>query len=148
VKFWATLELHGKTATGVQVPEEVVTALASGARPPVRVTLNGFTFRTTVARMGGRFLLGVNADVRAQAGVAAGDDLEVEIELDTQPREVVIPQDLAAALASDGMAGRAFEKLSYTRKREIVLSLEGAKTGETRQRRLAQALDSLRAAQA
>jgi hypothetical protein len=144
MRFRAVLELNGKTATGMQVSDAMVAALGAGSRPPVRVTLNGYTYRTTVARMGGRFLIGVNAGVRQQAGVAAGDELEVELELDSAPREVLVPPDLASALAADDSAGTSFEKLSYTNKRQIVHSLEGAKTAETRQRRLAQALETLR----
>jgi hypothetical protein len=144
MRFRAILELNGKTATGMQVPDAIVTALGSGARPPIRVTLNGYTYRTTVARMGGRFLIGVNAGVRQQAGVAAGDELEVELELDTAPREVTVPSDLASALAADEGAGRSFEKLSYSNQRQIALALEGAKTAETRQRRLEQAVKTLR----
>src|SRR5688572_17972686 len=111
MKFRTTLELGGKTATGIQVPEEVVTALGSGKRPAVNVTINGYTYRSTVAPMGGVYMLPVSAEVRANAGVAAGDELEVEVALDTAPREVVVPPDFAAALDGDAEAKQKFEAL-------------------------------------
>ncbi|MEA2844373.1 MAG: hypothetical protein QOJ69_2044, partial [Actinomycetota bacterium] len=98
MRFRTTLELGGKTATGIRVPDEVVEGLGSGKRPPVRVTINGHTYRSTVAVMGGAFMVGVSAEERSKAGVAAGDEVDVDIELDTEPREVVVPPDFAAAL--------------------------------------------------
>jgi hypothetical protein len=95
VNFQATLELNGKTATGIEVPSEVVAALGGGQRPAVAVTLNGHTYRTTIGTMGGRQLIPVSAENRAAAGIAAGDVLDVGIELDAAPREVVVPDDLA-----------------------------------------------------
>src|SRR5215212_12124357 len=114
MKLRATLELAGKTATGFRVPAEVVEALGRGKRPPVLVTINGHTYRNTVAVMGGVFMIGVSAEHRAAAGVQAGDELEVDIELDTAPREVAVPADLAAALDRDADARRRFNKLSYS----------------------------------
>jgi bifunctional DNA-binding transcriptional regulator/antitoxin component of YhaV-PrlF toxin-antitoxin module len=143
MEFPAIIELDGKTATGVTVPDEVVEALGGGNRPRVRVTLAGYSYQTTVARMRGQFKFPVSAAVREQAGVAAGDQVEVEIELDTSPRELAIPEDLAALLDRDPAAKRAFEKLSYSNQKRHVLAIEGAKTPETRQRRLAKALDEL-----
>jgi hypothetical protein len=142
--FKATLELAGKTATGIEVPEAVVTGLGSSKRPAVRVTINGYTYRSTVASMGGRYMVGVNADNRAAAGVAAGDELEVDIELDTEPREVAVPPELAEVLEGDAAAKRFFEGLSYSRKRLFTGPIEQAKTDETRQRRLDKALEALR----
>ena len=101
MKFRTVVLLNGKTATGLQVPDEIVTALGSGQRPKVRLTIGGHTYRTTVARMGGRFLVALNAENRQAAGVAAGDQVDVEIELDDAPREVEVPTDLAAALDQD-----------------------------------------------
>src|SRR5215213_8957422 len=98
MKFRTTLELGGKTATGFQIPAEVVEALGSGKRPTVRVTINGYTYRNTVAVMGGVFMLGVSAEHRAAAGVQAGNEIDVDIELDTAPREVTVPPDFADAL--------------------------------------------------
>lgn len=143
MEFPAIIELDGKTATGVTVPDEVVEALGGGNRPRVRVTLAGYSYQTTVARMRGQFKFPVSAAVREQAGVAAGDQVEVEIELDTSPRELAMPEDLAALLDRDPAAKRAFEKLSYSNQKRHVLAIEGAKTPETRQRRLAKALDEL-----
>lgn len=89
--FRATLELHGKTATGIEVPADVVDQLGSGKRPPVQVTIGSFTYPSTVAVMGGRYLLPVAAEVRRQAGVEAGQEIEVELTLDTAPRSVTVP---------------------------------------------------------
>jgi len=141
--FRTTLELHGKTATGIEVPDDVVAALDAGKRPPVRVTVNGHTWRSTVAVMGGRNLVGVSAENRAAAGVSAGDVLDVELVLDTEKREVEVPADLAAALAAAPDAAAAFAALSYSNKSRHVLSVEGAKTDETRARRIAKAVSDL-----
>jgi len=110
----------GKTATGIQVPAKIVESLGSGKRPKVRVTINGYTYRSSVAPMGGRFMLGVSAEVRDRAGVAGGDMLDVEIELDTAPREVSVPPDFAAALKRDADAKRFFDGLSYSKKQWFV----------------------------
>ncbi|MEO7000628.1 MAG: YdeI/OmpD-associated family protein [Ktedonobacterales bacterium] len=144
MKFHAIIQLGGKTATGIQVPDEVVAGLGSNKRPSVRVTINGYTYRSTVATMSGVFMLPVSAEVRAGAGVAAGDEVDVDIELDTEPREVDVPADFADALATDTDAKRFFEGLSYSNKRRFVLGIEDAKTAETRQRRIAKAISTLR----
>lgn len=144
MRFRATIESNGKTATGIRVPEEVVTGLGTGKRPPVRVTINGHTYRSTVAVMGGVFMMGVSAENRASAGVAAGDVVDVDIELDTQPREVTVPPDFAKALSADPAARRTFDALSFSLKQWHVLSVEGAKTLETRQRRIARSVGTLR----
>ena len=144
MRFHATLEQSGKTATGVGVPAEVVDALGPGRKPAVTVTINGYSYRSSIASMGGRFMLPVSAEVRGGAGVAAGDELEIDVELDTTPREVVVPEDLGAALDADADARRFFDGLSYSNKRRIVLSVEGAKTAETRTRRIEKAVASLR----
>jgi Bacteriocin-protection, YdeI or OmpD-Associated/Domain of unknown function (DUF1905) len=145
MRFKGTVQLDGKTATGIRVPEEIVAALGGGNRPRVRVTLAGYSYQTTVARMRGEFLFPVSAAVREQAGVAAGDEVEVGIELDTAPRELEVPAELAAALERDPVARKTFERLSYSNKKRHVLAVEGAKTEETRQRRLGKILDELRA---
>lgn len=142
--FTTTLELHGKTATGIEVPADVVEALGSGKRPAVTVTVNGHTYRSTVASMGGRFLLPLSAENRSAAGVQAGDEVDVDVELDTAPREVEVPADLQAALDGDAEARAAWERLSYSHKRQHVLAIEGAKAAETRQRRIDKALAMLR----
>lgn len=143
MRFRASIDLHGKAATGIVVPSEVVESLGSGRKPAVTVTINGYSYRSTVASMGGRFLLPVSAEVRAGAGVAAGDVVDVDVELDTAPREVEVPADLAAALAASPAAARAFAALSYSNQRRHVLSVEGAKTAETRERRIAKAVAEL-----
>ena len=144
MEFHGTVLQSGKTATGIQVPEEVVEGLGSGKRPPVRVTINAYTYRTTVAPMGGVFMIPVSAEVRERARVAGGDDVEVGIELDSQPREVTVPPDFASALDVDAAAREFFDGLSYSRKRWHVLSVEGAKTDETRRRRIAKSVEMLR----
>lgn len=144
MRFRASIQLSGKTATGIRVPEEVVEHLGAGKRPAVHVTINGFTYRSTVASMGGEFMLPVSAEVRESAGVAAGDEVDVEIALDSEPREVSVPSDFAAALDADAEARRFFDGLSYSNRRRFVLSVEDAKTPETRQRRIAKAVDTLR----
>jgi hypothetical protein len=144
MRFRATLELGGKTATGIRVPDEVVEGLGAGRKPAVSVTINGHTYRSTVATMDGVFMLPVSADVRAAAGIAAGDEIDVGIELDTAPREVTVPIDFAAALDAEVDARRFFETLSYSNKRRFVLSIEDAKTPETRQRRIEKSVAALR----
>ena len=145
MKFRATVELGGKTATGIEVPEDVVAALGSGSRPPVTVTIGGHTYRTTVARMGGRFLIPLSAENWTAAGVAAGDQIDVDIEPDTGPREVEVPADLAEALARDEAARATFDRLSYTHRKEWARWIEEAKKAETRAARLAKTVESLHA---
>ena len=144
MRFRATILLGGKTATGIPVPPEVVTSLGPSKRPPVSVTINGHTYRSTVAPMGGEFMLPLSAENRRGAGVAAGDEVDVDIELDTQPREVTVPPDFTAALDRDANARRFFDGLSYSQKLRFVLSIEEAKTAETRQRRIDKAVSMLR----
>ncbi|MGI8856489.1 MAG: YdeI/OmpD-associated family protein [Thermomicrobiales bacterium] len=144
MRFRATIQLGGKTATGIRVPPEIVASLGSSKRPAVRVTIGDHTYRSTVATMGGEFMLPVSAENRASADVAAGDEVEVAIALDTEPREVTVPPDLTDALDRDADARRFFDGLSYSQKRWFVLSVEEAKTVETRQRRIANAVNLLR----
>nr|BFE66179.1 hypothetical protein GCM10020063_107050 [Dactylosporangium thailandense] len=143
MRFRATLELHGRTATGITVPAEVVEALGTSRKPPVTVTINGYTYRSTVASMRGAFLLPVSAEVRAGAGVAAGDTFDVDVEPDDAPRTVEVPADLAAALDAEPSARARFDALSYSNRSRHVLPVEGAKTAETRQRRVAKAVAAL-----
>jgi len=144
MRFHSTLELGGKTATGIAVPEEVVAALGSSRRPRVRVTINGHTYRSSVAPLGGRFMLPVSAENRQSAGVVSGNEVDVDIELDNEPREVAAPPDFSEALDGDRDARLFFEGLSYSHQLRYVLSIEGAKTAETRQRRIAKAVGMLR----
>lgn len=142
--FRAVLEQTGKTATGITVPDEVLAGLAAGKKPAVKVTVNDYTYRSTVATMGGVFKIPVSAEVREAAGVEAGDELDVEIELDTAPREVVLPDDFAAALVAEPAAQATFDRISYSERRWFVLGIEDAKTPETRQRRIDKAIERLR----
>lgn len=144
MRFRATILQGGKTATGIRVPDDVVEALGKGKRPPVRVTINGFTYRSTVAVMGGDYMIGVSAENRAGAHVVGGDEVDVDVELDTAPREVTLPQDFAAALDADANARRTFDALSPSNKGWHVSSIEGAKSDETRQRRIVKQVEALR----
>ena len=144
MKFRTIVQQSGKTATGIQVPAEVVAQLGSSKRPPVRVTINGHGYRSTIAPMGGVFMLPISAENRALAHVNAGDEVFVEVEPDTQPRDVNVPSDFLEALHCNTDAMRSFEKLSSSNKQRIVLSIEGARTTETRLRRIAKAMSDLR----
>src|SRR5579871_5490997 len=112
MRFRTVIQQNGKTATGIQVPPEVVAGLGSSKKPAVTVTIKGYTYRSTVATMGGVFMLPVSAEVRAGAGVAGGDEVDVDLELDIEAREVTVPADFAAALDADVEAKRYFEGLS------------------------------------
>lgn len=143
MRFRTEVVLGGKTATGLEVPAEVVEALASGRRPAVVVTINGFSYRSTVAVMGGASMIPVSAENRAGAGVAAGDEVDVDLELDTAPRVVEVPPDMAAALDAVPTARAAFDALSYSNRRQHTLSVDGAKTEATRQRRIEKVVTTL-----
>jgi hypothetical protein len=144
VKFRTVIRGSGKTTAGIHVPEEVVAALGKGKRPAVRVTINGRSYRSSVAVLGGQFMVGVSAENRNLVGVAAGDEVDVDIELDDEPREVTVPPDFMRALRGEAEAKRFFDGLSFSKKQRFVLSVEGAKTAETRQRRIDKALGMLR----
>ncbi|MDB5234089.1 MAG: hypothetical protein JWR44_1082 [Hymenobacter sp.] len=141
--FRTHLQAHGKAATGIEVPAEVVRQLAAGNKPKVRVTLNGHFYRSSIAVMGGKFMVGVSAENRAAAQVKAGDAVTVALELDNEVREVSIPDDFAAALAQDQQAVQFFDTLSYSNLLRHVVAIEQAKTAETRQRRIAKAVAAL-----
>jgi hypothetical protein len=133
-------------AAAVVLTDEQVAAVGEGAkRFPVVATVEGYTWRTTVARMRGEFLLGLSREVREGAGVEAGDTVDLELELDTKPREVDVPEALATALAGDANARAAYEKLSYTHRKEYARWIAEAKRDETRERRVAKAIEQLRA---
>lgn len=144
MKFRGTLKLGGKTATAFVVSPEILEALGGNKRPPVVVTINGHTFRTSIGTRGGEYLLPVNGDTRKKIGIEAGDELDVTVELDTEPREVTVPPDLAAALKAEPAAKRFFEGLTFSQQSWFVLSVEGAKKAETRERRVAEAVELLR----
>ncbi len=143
MKFHTKILQGSKTATGIEFPPKIVEALGAGKRPPVRVTINGYTYRSTVAVMDGKYMLGVSAEVRAAAGVAGGDEVDVEVELDTAPRDVTVPPELRKALAANPKAKAFFEQLSYSKKRLYTVPIEKGKTEETRQRNLAKAMSEL-----
>jgi Bacteriocin-protection, YdeI or OmpD-Associated/Domain of unknown function (DUF1905) len=144
--FRAVLELHGKTATGFEVPPEAVAELGAGRRPAVQVTLNGaHTYASTIATYGGTYLIGVSAANREAAGVAAGDELDVTLEVDHSSRETQVPPDLAEALAGAHDALERFEKLTPTQRGYFSESVTSAKSPETRARRVEKAIDALRA---
>ncbi|MBA2275939.1 MAG: DUF1905 domain-containing protein [Chloroflexi bacterium] len=144
MRFRAVIEQSGKTATGIHVPEEIVLALGSGKRPAVRVTINGFTYRSTVAVMGAVYMVGVSAENRAGARVAGGDEVDVDMVLDTAPREVTVPADFTAALDAEPAARKTFDGLSYSNKSWHTLQVTGAKADETRQRRIAKSVEMLK----
>lgn len=143
MRFRAVLELNGKTATGIGVPPEVVEGLGQGKRPPVQVTIGGHSYRSTIGVMGGRYLIPVSAEHRAAAGITAGDEVDVEVTLDTHSRAVSVPTDFAEALSGNAPAGQAFDQLSKSHQQRWVLSITDAKTPQTRERRIAKAIEAL-----
>ena len=143
MEFRTTVTLGGKTATGLQVPDEVVTALGAGRRPPVVVTVAGHTYRSTVAPMGGAFWIPLAAEHREAAGLTAGDEVDVVVEHDAAPREVALPDDLAAAFDDDVRA--LFDGLAPSHRKEWVRWVEEAKKPETRAARVEKTVESLRA---
>ena len=145
MRFRTTILQSEGTATGIEVPAEVVESLGKGKRPPVTVTINGFTYRNTIAVYGGVYMVGISAENRAGARVAGGDEIDVDIELDTAPRVIDVPADLGAALDAEPEARRTFEGLSYSNRSWHVLQVDGAKTDETRQRRIAKSVEALKA---
>ncbi|MGY2066926.1 YdeI/OmpD-associated family protein [Blastococcus sp. SYSU DS0619] len=143
MEFRTAVTLGGKTATGLQVPDDVVAALGAGRRPPVVVTVGGHTYRTTVAPMGGASWIPLSAEHRTAAGVAAGDEVTVVVEPDTAPREVALPDDLSAAM--DDAARAFFAGLAPSHRKEWVRWVEEAKKPETRTARIERTVESLRA---
>lgn len=138
ITFTTLVEKDDKVnATGLRVPVDAIAALASGKKPKVKVTLGGHTYRSTVAVYGDLYLIPLSAEHRTAAGVQAGDQVEVTLELDTEPRTVEVPADLAAALAEKPGAVAAFDAQSYTLRKEAVRQVGSAKSLETRQRRIA-----------
>jgi hypothetical protein len=141
--FRTTVVQSGKTATGLQVPDDVVAALGGGRRPSVTVTLGGYGYRTTIAPMGGAFWIPLSAEHREAAGVRAGEEVDVRVELDTAPRETPLPEDLAAALDEDARA--FFDGLAPSHRREWVRWVEEAKKPETRAARIERTAEALEA---
>ncbi len=144
ITFAATIELSGATATGIEVPASVLAALGAGKRPAVTVTINGASFATTLGSMGGRVMIPLSAERRALTGTAGGDQVDVTIALDAAPKEIAVPDDLAAALEANGLRAR-FDALAPSHRKEHVRAIEEAKAAETRARRIDKAIEKLRA---
>lgn len=144
VTFTATLfQAEGKNATGLEIPAEVITELGGGKKPKVKVDLNGYKYESAVGIYGTTFLLPVSQEHRAAAGVKPGDELQVTLELDTERRVVILPDDLKAALEAKEGALAAYEKLADSRRKEVVRQVNDAKTQETRERRIAKIVAEL-----
>jgi hypothetical protein len=144
-RFRTKLLAAGKTAAGVEVPEKVVVGLGSTKRPLVKATINGYTYRSAIAPMGGKHMLGVSNDVRQHTGVVPGQMIDIDVELDTDKRDVEVPPELEKALAKDAKAKKYFESLSYSRKYALAAPIANGKTPETRERNLAKAMAELKA---
>ena len=127
----------GSNTAGIKIPPEIVESLGSGKKPAVKVTINGKTYQSTVAVMGGDYMVGVSAENRQLTGTKAGDEVDVTLELDTEPRVYEVPEDLAAALAAKAGATEAFHASAPSKRKEFVRQVNEAKTQETRERRIA-----------
>lgn len=137
MKFTTTIHLSGKNNTGIIVAPETVAALGSSRKPAVTVTIRGYSYPSTVATMGGVFMVPVSAEIRARTGVKAGDEVEVELVIDDKPRELAVPDDLGAAIRNDTPAEVFWATLSYSNRRRLVMQVDAAKAAETRARRIA-----------
>ena len=144
-RFRAKVLAAGKTAAGVEVPEKVVLGLGSTRRPLVKATIKGYTYRSSIAPMGGKYMLSVSNEVRSQTRVVPGETVDVDVELDTEKRAVEVPPELAKSLAKDAKAKKYFESLSYSRKYALAAPIANGKTPETRERNLAKAIAELKA---
>ncbi|MEI9900715.1 MAG: YdeI/OmpD-associated family protein [Hyphomicrobium sp.] len=142
--FRTRLESGGGNTLGFDVPEEIVLGFGKGKRVPVTVTINGHTYRNTVAVYGGKYMIGVAQEHRAPAGIAGPGPIEVTLELDTEKREVVVPPELQAALEADPLAKTVWDKLSFSHKRAHTEALAAAKAPETRARRVLKTIETLR----
>lgn len=143
MRFETDLLLVDERNTGIEVPPEVVESFGAGKRPPVVVNVNGFEYRSTIAPMGGKYLIPFSSDKRTATGLGGGDRIVVDLELDTAPRIVEPPADLAAALDATPGARAAWDRLAPSHKKAHVTAIEGAKAAETRQRRVAKAIEAL-----
>ncbi|GAB3536585.1 hypothetical protein GCM10027403_17750 [Arthrobacter tecti] len=144
MRFRAELESSGKNTAGFEVPEDVVEELGGGKHPKIEAKVNGYVFRTSIASMGGRYLFGMSADRRKESGVTVGEVYDVDLELDTAPREVDVPEDFADALNNDPAAKAFWETLSYSNKSWHTLQVTGAKKPETRAARIGKSVAMLR----
>ena len=136
MRFETTMSLSGNN-TGIEVPPEVIEALGAGRKAPVDVTVNGYSYRSTVAVMGGRYMISFSSDKRAATGIEGGDPITVDLEVDTAPRTVEVPDDLAAALAAAPGVREAFDALAPSARKAHVTNVESAKAADTRERRIA-----------
>ncbi|MBJ7339732.1 MAG: DUF1905 domain-containing protein [Mycolicibacterium sp.] len=136
MKFSTTMSQMGNN-TGIEVPAEVVAELGGGKRASVVVTVNGYEYRSTIASMGGKFLLPFSAERRKESGIAGGDAIAVELALDVAPRVVEVPDDLQVALDGSPTAAAAWHELSYSQRKAHVTAVCGAKAADTRARRIA-----------
>jgi hypothetical protein len=143
VRLTVELQRTGGATTGFQIPDAFVAELGGGGRPKVATTVNGFTFRSSIAKMGGSYWLGVSADRRAEGGLEGGRTYDLDIELDAAPRVIETPDDLRAALDAEPAARDAWQKLSYSHQRRHVEAINAAKAPETRARRIAKAVEKL-----
>ena len=142
ITFHTTILKNGKNAAGIEVPEEMMKKLGSGKRPLVRVTINKHTYRSAVAVLGGKFMIGVSAENRQAAGVEGGEEVDVTLALDLEPRTVEIPKDLQSALVKAG-ALEAFGSSAPSMQKEYVRQVEEAKAQETRERRISKIIEKL-----
>lgn len=142
ITFHTTILRTGKNTAGIRVPEEIIEKLGSNKRPLVNVTIKKYTYRSAVAVMGGKFMIGVSAENRQAAGVQGGEEVDVTIELDLEPRTVELPKDLRAALINTGVL-EAFENSAPSMRKEYVRQVEEAKAQETRERRIVKIVEKL-----
>lgn len=146
MKFKTTLkQAESSTATGIVIPDDVVAALGAGKKPPVKVVVNGYAYRSTVATVNGDYMVGFSADHRAASGIKGADAIEVDIQVDAEPRTVELPADFAAALDADLQAKATFDKLSNSLKGYHVSQVTGTSNPETRQRRIWKSIATLHA---
>lgn len=129
--------------TGIEVPPQCIAALGSSKKPAVKISLAGYTYRSTVAVMGGKFMIPLSAAHREASGLKAGDKVEVTLELDMEPRTVEMPEDLAAALSKKAGRRATFEALAFSKRKEFIRQVNEAKTQETRERRIAKIVAQL-----
>ncbi|WP_420179574.1 YdeI/OmpD-associated family protein [Paenarthrobacter sp. TA1.8] len=144
MKFTTTIVGDGNKA-GIEVPDAIVEGLGAGKRPPVVVTINGQSYRSSIAVMGGKYMVGVSSANRELTGAAAGDTVDVGLEVDTEPRVVELPADLTAALEAEPEAKAFYGTLNYSSQRRYVEPIGDAKTEETRARRIAKVVADLKA---
>lgn len=143
MRFQTTIHQIGNN-TGILVPEAVLDELGGTRRPAVVVTVGALTYRSTVGRRGDDFLIALSAENRRRSGVGGGDVVDVEIELDTAPRQVAVPEALAESFAAEPVLAQRFESLSYSNRKRLAAAVETARTSETRQRRIDKVLAELR----